>query len=373
MNPIFRLSIPFILSLFVLQSSVGCNKANKALKTMGKVADWQLDNPSEKETWAWEYGTFYTGLMAFYELKPHEKYLDNMLQMGESNDWELKPHPYLADNFTIAQTYIKLYMIEEQDRMIDKTQYVMDMAFYRRPKKINLKWVDNPHRLNWWSWCDALFMAPPAFALMSEASGDSKYIDEMNRLWKYTYKYLYDRDEDLFYRDDSYFDAKTKQEKKVFWSRGNGWVMGGLVRVLESMPQDYKDRAFYEGIFKQMSASLLKLQSEEGYWYSSLLDKEEFKTKETSGTAFFCYAYAWGINNGLLKREQYEEATFLAWKTLCDAVQKDGKLGYVQRVGVGPDQVSEDDTELYGTGAFLLAGSEVYKLLNQKYDKDSIN
>lgn len=332
---------------------------------MSEVANWQLNNPSGKELWVWEYGTFYAGLMAYYAILPQQNYLDSMLQMGERYNWELKPHPYLADNFTIAQTYIDLYEITGDKGLIDKARYVMDMSFYRRPKKPDLRWEGNPHKLHWWSWCDALFMAPPAYAKMSKVTGDDKYIKEMDRLWLLTYKYLYDQDEYLFFRDDSYFNKRTKNDKKVFWSRGNGWVIGGLVRVLESMPADFPNRPFYENLFIEMCSRLVELQSPEGYWYSSLLDKEEFDVKETSGTAFYCYAFAWGINNNLLDKDKYYPSALKAWKTMVEAVQHDGKLGYVQLVGVGPDKVDKDDTETYGTGAFLLAGSELYKLMEK--------
>lgn len=330
---------------------------------MGRVADWQLRNPSGKESWVWEYGTFYAGLMSLYTIDSQDVYLNTMLEMGRSNGWKLKPHPYLADNFAIAQTYIDLFQIVGDPRFIETSQYVMDMAFYKRPSKPDLRWEGNPHKLDWWSWCDALFMAPPAFAKMSQATGDRKYVNEMDRLWQLTFEYLYDKDEQLFYRDDGYFEKRSMSGKKIFWSRGNGWVMGGLVRVLESLPEDFSNRSFYEELFIEMCDRLLGLQSPEGYWYSSLLDKAAYDMKETSGTAFYCYAFAWGINKGLLNRESYYPATIKAWNTLTEAVDPEGKLGYVQKVGVGPDAVKKEDTETYGTGAFLLAGSEVYRLL----------
>lgn len=340
--------------------------SKNVLHLLDKVADWQLKNPSGKELWVWEYGTFYSGLMSYYKLNPQEKYFKAMMDMGDSLDWKLKPHPYLADNFTIAQTYIDLYEITKDYKLIDKAQYVMDMAFYKRPKKVDLRWKDNPQKLDWWSWCDALFMAPPAFSQMSKVTGDSKYIKEMDRLWHLTYDYLYDKEENLFFRDDSYFDARTSSGKKVFWSRGNGWVIAGIVNVLKSMPADYSGRKFYEDLLIEMANRLVELQSKEGFWYSSLLDKDEFSTKETSGTAFYCYALAWGVNNGLLKKDKFLSSITKAWKTLENSVEADGKLGYVQLVGVGPDKVKREDTETYGVGAFLLAGTEVYKLFKDK-------
>jgi len=336
------------------------------IKHMDNVAQWQLKNPGHKAAYLWEQGTFYTGLMAFYKLTPQQKYLDAMLDMGESMQWKLFPHPYSADHFVIAQTYIDLYEINPNPAYIDKTLYQMEFMFHKKPKENDLRWKNvNRNYLNAWSWADSLFMAPPAYAQMSKATGDPKYLDLMDTLWRETYNYLYDPEEDLFFRDDSWFEKRTINNKKDLWSRGNGWVVGGLVKILEAMPKDDSRRAFYEGVLQKMSKSLIKLQSPEGYWYASLLDKDVVNVKETSGTAFFAYALAWGINNGLLDEEEFSPHVFRAWDLLVSSIETDGKLGYVQPVGVGADKVKREDTEPYGPGAFLLAGTEVYRLLKQ--------
>jgi len=347
-------------------SSISQATQASVLKQMNDVASWQLANPSPRELWEWHQGTFYTGLMAFYKLKPQQQYLDAMLEMGNEMDWKLKPHPYNADNLVIAQTYIDLYEIEKNPKYIDAARYVMDMEFHKRPKKVDLRWKPaNPHYLHFWSWADSLFMAPPAFAQMSKASGDPKYLDRMDRNWKLTYNYLFDHAEDLFFRDDTWIERRTVNGKKDLWSRGNGWVYAGIVKILEAMPNDDSRRSFYEGVLTKMSKSLIKLQSPEGYWYASLLDKDVVNVKETSGTAFFAYGLAWGINNGLLDEEEFSPHVFRAWDLLVSAIETDGKLGFVQPVGVGADKVKREDTEPYGPGAFLLAGTEVYRLLKQ--------
>ena len=51
------------------------------------------------------------------------------------------------------------------------------------------------------------------------------------------------------------------------------------------------------------------------------------------------------------------------WKSLVKAVHTDGKLGYIQPVGAAPKAAGRDATDVYGVGAFLLAGSELYKLI----------
>lgn len=75
--------------------------------------------------------------------------------------------------------------------------------------------------------------------------------------------------------------------------------MGVLVRFLAELPEDYLERPFYEQLFKEMSGRVLSLQKEDGLWSASLLDPDSYPGGEVSGSGFFCYAFAWGVNNGL--------------------------------------------------------------------------
>jgi hypothetical protein len=93
-----------------------------------------------------------------------------------------------------------------------------------------------------------------------------------------------------------------------------------------------------------------------------MLDPAAYPAQETSGTGLFTYALAWGINQGLLDRATYEPAVLRAWAALSASVQPDGKLTHVQPIGRAPDGFPDDATEVYGVGAFLLAGSEVYRM-----------
>ncbi|MEO0474102.1 MAG: glycoside hydrolase family 88 protein, partial [Bacteroidota bacterium] len=183
--------------------------------------------------------------------------------------------------------------------------------------------------------------------------------------WWITSEYLYDPEEQLFYRDDRYFTRKTKNDQKVFWSRGNGWVMGGLVRVIPFIPTSHPLRARFVQQYKEMAAKIIQLQGKDGLWRSSLLDADEYSVGESSGTGFFVYALAWGINEGILPAAEYRMAVEKGWHGLVKNVNEDGRLGYVQQVGHSPEAISEDDWQVYGTGAFLLAGCEILKMLRK--------
>lgn len=167
-------------------------------------------------------------------------------------------------------------------------------------------------------------------------------------------------------RDATYFEKKTPNGKKTFWSRGNGWVYGGLALMLENLPKDHPKRGFYEKLFKEMTTTILAAQQEDGLWRPSLLDPQEIPVSETSGSGFFTFGLAWGVNHGLLDRTAYLPVITRAWNGLMTRVKPDGLVGYVQPVGAAPDHLEAVSTQDYGTGASLLAGSEILRLLGAK-------
>jgi len=155
---------------------------------------------------------------------------------------------------------------------------------------------------------------------------------------------------------------RTSNGRKIFWSRGNGWVIAGIPRVLRYLPEDDPYYNRYVELFRTMAASIARVQGEDGLWRTNLADPDEYPMPETSGSAFFCYAMAWGVNNGVLEKQIYLPVVRKAWSGLVGAVSPEGKLGSVQVVSGWPEPVSPENTHEYAVGAFLLAGSEVIKL-----------
>ena len=300
----------------------------------------------------WIRAAFYTGLMALHETTKDSRYRDAALAWGEKSNWTPPRDRRHADALCCGQTYCELYFLEGDERMIAPFRAAIERMIATK----------KPGRVDWW-WCDALYMAPPALVRLSKATGDAKYTAFMNEMWWDATDFLYDTEEHLYYRDKNYFPPKkTKNGKKIFWSRGNGWVIAGISRVLQYLPQDDPHRDRFVQLHRDMSAALLKVQGDDGLWRSSLLDAAELPMPETSGTSFFCFAYAWGINNGILDRETYLAPTLKAWNGLVGKVTPEGKLGYVQAVAGAPGAVRAEDTHEYAVGAFLLAGSEIVKL-----------
>ncbi|HEX4349738.1 MAG TPA: glycoside hydrolase family 88 protein, partial [Verrucomicrobiae bacterium] len=338
-------------------------KPMPVLTAMQRVADWQLGHPSAHKTTDWTQGAGYAGMMALAGISSDTKYRDAMLAMGETNQWSPGPRKFHADDYCVGQTYTELYLLYRQPKMIAPLKERFD-DILSNPTTItdlNFKQPKGVATENW-SWCDALFMGPPTWVRLYAATHDDRYLTFAVTNWWRTTDFLYDKDEHLFFRDSTFIGKTEANGKKVFWGRGNGWVMGGLVRVLQYLPANHPDRSRFEQLFKDMADKILTCQQPDGLWRASLLDPDSYPLKETSGSGFFTYALAWGVNQGLLNRPKFEPAVQKAWAALVGCVDADGKLTHVQPVGADPKKFPEDATEVYGTGAFLLAGSEIYRM-----------
>jgi rhamnogalacturonyl hydrolase YesR len=148
----------------------------------------------------------------------------------------------------------------------------------------------------------------------------------------------------------------------MFWSRGEGWVMGGLARTLEYLPKDDPARVKYETQLREMSAALAKIQGADGLWRSGLLDPKSYDQPEISGSALIAFGMAWGINNGVLDRKTYEPVVARAWAGMLGHIYADGRLGEIQQTGAQPSTFKASASYNYGVGGFLLAASEVRKM-----------
>jgi rhamnogalacturonyl hydrolase YesR len=333
----------------------------EVLRAMTVVAEWQLKNRSRHKPNDWREATFWAGLNAFAPLSSDPgKYLGEIRRNGEGNGWKPGPNPFLADDYAITQIYFHLNSIVHDRNMIVPTLVCFD-EMLRMPFDESLEF-SYEKTFREWVWCDALFMLPPALAMATDTTGDRRYVDLMNRLWWKTTDYLYDKEEHLYFRDSRFFGQREANGRKVFWSRGNGWVLAGLARVLQYLPADYPERHRFLHLFREMARKVASLQGDDGYWRTSLLDPASWPTPETSGTGFITYALAFGVNQNLLEHDNYEVIVRKGWSALIRSVQPSGMVGYVQPAADRPGETAQDHTEVYGAGAFLLAGSEVYRM-----------
>jgi rhamnogalacturonyl hydrolase YesR len=316
----------------------------------------------------WTRGVYYEGLMALFSIDPDAGYRHYALTWAEDHRWGLSggPTTRVADNQCCGQAYLALYALDPQPERIAMLKASVGAM------------LTGPKADDWW-WCDALQMAMPIFARLGVLEHDPRYGDKMYALYhdaatRQGGQGLYNTSDRLWWRDRSFVAPyREPNGKNCYWARGNGWVLAALLRTIEILPPDAPHRDEYIQTFRAMAAALKPLQREDGFWNVSLLDPTHFGGKEVTGTSLFLYGFAGGIRLGLLPAAEYQPAIARAWAGLArDAVHPDGFLGYVQGTGkepsssqpVGYDHVP--DFQDFGTGCFLLGGSEVWKLAGGK-------
>ena len=353
------------------------SEARQAIEAAVKLADWQLGRFNDathvsrvtgetRNPRAWEQAVFWIGMTALADAGGPPRIREAVMAMGRGNGWRPGDSVYFADDLAIGQSYLwaashgagpaaRAPLAARLTQIVEHPA-VTTLAFAVPPQGYSAT-----ECLKRWCWCDALFMAPPAFVELSRQTGDRRYREFALREFWATTDFLFDPVERLYYRDSRFFDRRDAAGRKQFWSRGNGWVFGGMARLIPLLPQGSADRRRMEALFVSIAERVRALQKPDGYWAPSLLAAEG-SPPETSGTGFFTYGLAWGIRAGLLRREQYEPAVRRGWSALSRAIQPDGRLGWVQQVSDRPEAVSATDTQFYGVGAFLLAAAEVAAL-----------
>jgi unsaturated rhamnogalacturonyl hydrolase len=223
------------------------------------------------------------------------KYLAAVVRLGTQSGWLPGNRVYHADDHAVGHAWLDVFLMntnrsERLGPMRERMNFVIAhpikeaLVYGKKPITTDVAATDR------WTWCDALYMSPPTLARLHAVTGDKKYLDFLDREYRYTYDMLWDKEGKLFFRDATFINKKTPAGKKTFWSRGNGWVYGGLCLMLESLPKDHPTRGFYENLFKEMTRSILAVQQADGLWRPSLLDPEQIPVGETSGSGFLCSA-----------------------------------------------------------------------------------
>lgn len=369
--------IAFILSIIICLSSSaydgkspfrGDLSIESVTSVCNKVNQWQINN--HIRDWSprlgWVNGSYYIGLLKWGEQKGDMFSIGYFFGLAESREWtvsDLLEYTH-ADDHAIGLSYLEMYRIFGERKMI---QDIKERLYYvaSHPFDSSLTMANKETNNKRWTWVDALFMSPAVFAGLYKETGEQIYADYLEREFWASVDYLYDKEEHLFYRDDRYFSERENNGKKVFWGRGCGWAAAALPLILDNLPLEYPFRKKYEKLLSEFLKSIVKCQDPEGSWHASMLDLESFPDAENSASAFFCYSLAWALRNGVVKGIAYEAALKKGWNALTKYVTEDGRLISVQGVGGCPAKFNTKSTALFGTGALLLAGSEICKYLGE--------
>jgi len=321
------------------------------------------------ESNVWTRAYYYEGLMELWKIDPQQRYIDYALEWANFHNWKLRSardgwKTRNADNQCAGQTYIFLYELATNQ----PEHYIVNIKSAIDSMMITDK-IDD------WNWIDAIQMSMPIFAQLGNITGDTAYYNRAHAMYLFTkHKHgtngLYNPEDQLWWRDRDFVPPyKEPNGEDCYWSRGNGWVVVAMARMLALLPKNATHRNEYETMLIDMCNALKKLQRDDGLWNVSLHDPSHFGGKELSGTAMFTYGMAYGVNNGLLDKKEFAPIIYKAWNGMVnDCLHPNGFLGYVQGTGKEPKEAQpvnyerEPDFDDFGLGAFLMAGTEIYKM-----------
>lgn len=370
----------------------------------------------------WDNAAYHTGNMEVCKLNEElcSQFMNYSLTWAEAAQWMgatscdtaawrydygERPCNVLFGDWQICfQTYCDLYnMLKDQPQEQTLRTAAPGQMIARAQQVMEYEMSTAAH--DYWWWADGLYMVMPVMTKLYNITGNQQYLDKLAEYWTYSKALMYDGNvttdadilaevqaaiakfpaeeladsleldetpRNLFYRDGKYVYPKhvSANGHKDFWARGCGWVVAGLAKVLADVPQDWAGRADFLQTYLEMCQAVKDCQQPEGYWTRSLLDAEHAPGPETSGTAFFTYGLLWGVNHGILDRDEYMPTILQAWKYLTTmALQEDNTVGYVQPIGeraIPGQTVDQKSTSNFGTGAFLLAACEMYRLVTEK-------
>ncbi len=355
----------------------GKSEAELCKETAVKVNNYWISGHKSPPGYSWDNAVYYTGCMEAYYLTGIEAYREYAKKWAEKNAWSgnrnqnrdewNNSNVYHADNQTAFQVYIDLYNQEGGEEKIARALEVTEAQMKEPTDKF-------------WTWCDALYMAMPVYSKLYLQTGDERYLDAMYRFFKFAKETMYDGEGginysgepvNLFFRDPGYIKSRVEGEKNI-WSRGTGWVMAAFARVFSDIPEDWEHYDYFMKTYKEMAQSCLKFVKEdtEGrkYYTQSIIPFYPISNEnpfgyETSGTALTAYSILWGINSGVLPKEEYGALAEGFVKYIREvAVQPDGRVGYTQPIGAAAGKaVNARSTYNFGTGAVLLALSEAVR------------
>lgn len=388
-----KIFLTIIVLLTVTVTYAQGEKANEVMNILRQVNNYFMAKHSDptlptnvgriRPSSLWTRGVYYEGLMALYEIDADERYIDYTDRWARFHQWTprngVKTND--ADDQCCGQTYVDRYLQsggkEKIIHIITNLNNQMSTPNTKASVKQALRETNaNGELYGWWTWIDAIQMAMPLYMQIYKVTGDRRYADHAMKMYRWTRDTLagglFNEREGLWWRDKDFVAPyQTPDGKNCYWSRGNGWVYAALVRCMNQLsPKDQYYKELKKDFLLMSSALKICQRPEDGLWNPSLVSYADFGGKETTGTALFLYGMAWGIRKGILKEKKYKFVCDRAWEGLIrDCVHPNGFLGWVQGTGKAPSDgqplsyTKVPDFEDYGTGCFLLGGTEYYKLV----------
>ncbi len=269
----------------------------------------------------------------------------------------------LDDCGAMGASVIEAYHLDKQSRY---NNYISKAAEHISNKQARLEdgTFVRSFPFKWTLWADDLYMSISFLSRMGKLTGENKYFDDAVKQVVNFHKYLFNDEKGLMYHC---WYSDTQSPGVAFWGRANGWALLAQADLLDHLPENHKQRDELISLFKKHILGISRYQSGDGLWHQ-LLDKED-SYLETSCTAMFTYVIARGVNKGYIE-QRHATIAERGWEGILSRIHPDGQIeGVCAGTAVSDNLVDYYNrptplNDIHGIGAVMLAGSEMFQLLN---------
>ncbi|MBN2504939.1 MAG: glycoside hydrolase family 88 protein [Bacilli bacterium] len=219
-------------------------------------------------------------------------------------------------------------------------------------------------------WVDSLMMFSVFPSLYAKENKDAKLLDIASRQPRIFSKYMQDPNDGLWYHSYWVKQKTHYPRKKLYWGRGNGWVIAALPMILDNIGEHVEREAIID-IFKKTSEALYPYQRDDGT-FETVLNRPGKTYRELSATALIAAGWFHGCRIGVLD-DKFRVAARKAFKACASSIhEKNGKLVFPEISAptiplpvfpyLGYKLTPKGDNWSYGLAALIFAAIE--------YDQD---
>jgi unsaturated rhamnogalacturonyl hydrolase len=329
---------------------------------VGRVTGYIMEHPDDRD-W-WERGPALIGIQRFGNSKANrtiERWIDRAVARQSSagylaNDERdhlasghvrvFTPSPANASSFGVA--LLRVYERTGEQRLLDAALRHADaLSKARRTQDGGIVARLEAPEL----WIDFAYLMAPFLALLGKLTGEAKFVDEAALQVEVMAKHLVDPYRNL--ARHVWCETPDHFPQSTFWARGNGWLVAGLVDLIQLHPGHEATKRLTE-LLRRVLSAIKALQDRSGYLRHVLDDP--FAPFESSGTLQFAYAAAAASRLNIVDAS-FREAALRAFRIVAGSVDKDGGVPAVALPPGGPGVPFGKAP--FGQGFFLLAAYEL--------------
>jgi unsaturated rhamnogalacturonyl hydrolase len=206
-------------------------------------------------------------------------------------------------------------------------------------------------------------------------TGDTAYFREAVKQFELYHQTIRHPENGLYSQGKGWLD-KPGALSPGAWSRGQGWILRGMVSTCKYLPENSAYRKRLEPIIREFVDTLIQYQDKQGMWHQMVHLPFKDSYPETSGTAFIAYYLTVALDLGIISGEKYFKVLRKAYRGLQKQISPEGavlnacegpgpiySIEKYYKTKAPPDEPHGTATMIYG-----LAGMKIFERLSEKKD-----